>query len=73
MATTANSPGILVTIRNPHETIPLTPETARALGVEAARDSSGLLAAIYKVDDETEIQTIRATGLICERVKPGAT
>ena len=60
---------IRVTIRNPHETIPLTPEVAKSLRFETARDSSGLLAAVYEVDDEAEIQEIRAKGLICERVK----
>lgn len=59
---------IRVTIRNPRETIPLTETVAKTLGFEIARDSSGLLA-IYEVDDEAEIQDIRAKGLICERVK----
>ena len=60
---------IRVTIRNPRETIPLTAEVAQALGTETARDSFGLLAAVYEVDDEAEIEEIRAKGLICERVK----
>lgn len=58
-----------VTIRNPNETLPLTPEVAKAFGWATARDSSGLLAAVYEVDDEAEIEEIRAKGLICERVK----
>ena len=67
MMATYTPPGILVTIRNPHAE-PLTPEVAASLGFVTRRDSSGLLAAVYRVDDDAEIEEIRATGLIVERV-----
>jgi 2-methylisocitrate lyase-like PEP mutase family enzyme len=57
------------TIRNPHETVPLTADVARSLGFEAIADSSGQLAAIYDLDDEAEAAEIRANGLIVERVR----
>jgi len=61
---------IQFTIRNPHETVPLTEETARMLGFRAARDSSGRLAAIYELRDEEEAEAARAQGLVVERVVP---
>lgn len=67
MATTANYPGILVTIRNPHQP-PLTVETAAERGILVATDSSGALAGLYRVDDDAEINHLRALGLIVERV-----
>lgn len=60
------------TIRNPHETVPLTGAVARALRVEALPDSSGLLAAVYELDDEAEAEIARTKGLIVERVNRGA-
>jgi hypothetical protein len=57
------------TIRNPHETVPLTEQVARALGVEVVADSSGLLAAVYELDGEEEAAEIRAKGFVVERVQ----
>lgn len=58
-----------VTIRNPHERIPLTERVARSLGFEARPDSSGLLAAVYEVANEAEVEKIRAKGLVVEQVR----
>lgn len=60
------------TIRNPHETVPLTAVTARALGVDAIADSSGQLAAIYELDDEAEAECCREMGFIVEAVPEDA-
>lgn len=66
-AMTYHYPGILVTIRNPDQP-PLTVETAAERGVLVATDSSGALAGLYHVDDDDEINHLRALGLIVERV-----